>query len=574
MKNEKFGLRHFLPAALLLAGGFAACSSDEELTNEEAPGVSTLTMRASVAKGDSKVVYEDDDVADKTYLYWSDGDAYTLHWETSDEHVYTFTETNATGESGLADFAYTGTLPSIPSGTTIRAFYPAKDDLSASAASVPMDFSTQAGTLEGMDRYNLMEAVHVLGGGETLEAVNLSFRHAVAIVRLKLTNEAFKEATVTSVTFRAGGLTSKATYTPGTAAGCGTWAAAPGSTSAVTASGPFSGDANGTVTVYLALPTGMALSDCGVTAVCGSKVYETSLGGKTLEAGKLYRVTKNDMTASPIAYITDPAQARKGDLALDDGTFLANSYFTGGDFSSLSTAEQAALKSRLRGIVFWTTADTDLTDADRVTPARLSDDKVMAADFPGCTHGLIVSLTDVSAGTKWQSSPKSVSTWQAGNATYASGSSDYEPIATSDESKTSQINTILGYQKTKLLRAYNASLVIGAVLPVSLLDAFSNVNPAPLNTTGWFLPSVKELHMLCYKDVDDVKTVYDPSYTETRESVNGLLETLGKEEISSVYYRSSSEYDANNAWEVSFIQARVNNRLKTQEVRVRAVCAF
>ena len=116
MKNEKFGLRHFLPAALLLlAGGFAACSSDnEELTNEEAPGVSTLTMRASVAKGDSKVVYEDDDVADKTYLYWSDGDAYTLHWSGGGDLTYTFTETNATGASGLADFAYKGAQPSIP----------------------------------------------------------------------------------------------------------------------------------------------------------------------------------------------------------------------------------------------------------------------------------------------------------------------------------------------------------------------------------------------------------------------------------------------------------------------------
>ena len=135
------------------------------------------------------------------------------------------------------------------------------------------------------------------------------------------------------------------------------------------------------------------------------------------------------MTPSAIAYITDPAQARKGDLALDDGTFLAKSVFTG-----MSTAEQAALKSRVRGIVFWTTADTDLTDVNRETPAKLSDDKIMAADFPNCTHGLIVSLTDVSAGTKWQSSGASVSTWQAGNATYAPGSSDYQSIATADYS--------------------------------------------------------------------------------------------------------------------------------------------
>ena len=574
MKNEKFGLRHFLPAALLLlAGGFAACSSDnEELTNEEAPGVSTLTMRASVAKGDSKVVYEDDDVADKTYLYWSDGDAYTLHWSGGGDLTYTFTETNATGESGSADFAYTGTLPSIPSGTTIRAFYPAKD-LPASASSVPMDFSTQAGTSVGLGTYNLMEAEHLLKAGESLESVNLSFRHAVAIVRLKLTHEAFKSAAVTSVTFRAAGLTSKATYTPGATVGGGTWAVADGSTSAVTATGPFTGDASGTVTVYLALPTGVALSDCRVTAVCGSTVYETSLGGKTLEAGKLYRVAKDDMTPSAIAYITNPAQARKGDLALDDGTFLANSVFTG-----MSTAEQAVLKSRVRGIVFWTTADTDLTDANRQTPAKLSDDEVMAADYPGCTHGLIVSLMDVSAGTVWQATFGSVAAFQTGGKFTDANKDKYQSIVTTDVDDARRINTILGYQQTKLLKAYNASLSESEsnkkVLPVSLLDAFSNANPAPLNTTGWFIPSEKELHMLCYKDVDDVWNTRGSSKIETRDLMNGLLATLGKEEISDTYYWSSSENNDYYAWGVDFSEANALGYMKFDSYRLRAICAF
>jgi len=297
-------------------------------------------------------------------------------------------------------------------------------------------------------------------------------------------------------------------------------------------------------------------------------VYETSLGEKTLEAGKLYRVTKNDMTPSAIAYITDPAQARKGDLALDDGTFLANSYFTAADggFSTLSTDEQSALRSRVRGIVFWTESESG--------NATLATDKVLAADFPHCTHGLIVSLTDVSAGTKWQSSPKSVSTWQAGNATYAPGSSDYQSIATADYSSTSQINTILGYQQTKLLKAYNATLPSGSaytVLPVLLLETFSTTHPAPLHTTGWFLPSVKELHLLCYKDVESVSD----NHTPEENSIDHLLEALGGNRFGEVYW-SSTERDFYLEWVVVFSEASVsdNGDKEENELSVRAVCAF
>ena len=53
-----------------------------------------------------------------------------------------------------------------------------------------------------------------------------------------------------------------------------------------------------------------------------------------------------------------------------------------GGFSDLSAEEQAALKSRVRGIVFWTESETG--------NATLATDKVMKADFPNCMHGLIV----------------------------------------------------------------------------------------------------------------------------------------------------------------------------------------
>lgn len=46
------------------------------------------------------------------------------------------------------------------------------------------------------------------------------------------------------------------------------------------------------------------------------------------------------------------------------------------------------------GIVFWTPSET--TTESRQTPASLTDDKIMAADHPECTHGLAVALEDIS----------------------------------------------------------------------------------------------------------------------------------------------------------------------------------
>ena len=315
-----------------------------------------------------------------------------------------------------------------------------------------------------------------------------------------------------------------------------------------------------------------------MTAVCGNAVYETSLGGKTLEAGKLYRVAKDMMASS--AYIA-PVQARKGDLALDDGTFLANSYFTAADggFSALSAEEQTALKSRVRGIVFWTTADTDLTDANRQTPAKLSDDKVMAADFPRCTHGLIVSLTDVSSGCVWQSSSKSVyNTFQNTDHFMPANKGNYAAIQ-SGTGATDNINKILGYNNTKVLEAYNTYCSNNdrsdyVVKPVVALATWQASNPAPLNSTGWFLPSLKELTLLCGVDTDNV---YGGGFGHsTKFTMMDLLATLGKEKISDTnYYWSSSEFTVGTfAYDVRFSFAIVYQDSKNSVCRVRAVCAF
>ena len=53
---------------------------------------------------------------------------------------------------------------------------------------------------------------------------------------------------------------------------------------------------------------------------------------------------------------------------------------------------------------------------DAQTPAQLTDDEIMKKDFPNCTHGLIVSLKNVSQSTKWQSVHSNIASWQNSDA--------------------------------------------------------------------------------------------------------------------------------------------------------------
>ena len=101
------------------------------------------------------------------------------------------------------------------------------------------------------------------------------------------------------------------------------------------------------------------------------------------------------------------------------------------------------------GIVFWVPKDTDPTG--RTTPASLTDDKIMAKDFPACTHGLAVSLEDVKSGLSvWQDPYESVQDFQNGVNFSPVDKADYVSIGVGNGA-TDNSNRILGYQNTKVL---------------------------------------------------------------------------------------------------------------------------
>lgn len=268
-----------------------------------------------------------------------------------------------------------------------------------------------------------------------------------------------------------------------------------------------------------------------------------------------------------------------GDFILRDGHLVNKNNLT-----EAQTAKVAA-------VVFWTPAETNTSDSNRLTPARLTDDEIMAIEHPNCTHGLAVALSDVStSGLVWQQNAD-VQVYYAFQNTDkfdVPNKSKYKPVMTGT-THTGILQYILGYQNTKILRAYNEycsanNMQEYIVHPVVAIDTWATSNPAPQNSTGWFFPSTKELHILCHKDDDKI---YNTKGTETKSIVNNSLGLLGASVtmLTNDYYWSSFEVNESNTnssgrmvfqpYYVHFKTGNVyNNRGKNTQHSVRAVCAF
>ncbi len=343
--------------------------------------------------------------------------------------------------------------------------------------------------------------------------------------------------------------------------------------------------ATGSVATYEALlipQTTAGKKMVAVTTTDNSTYYYTAPNdAPALEAGKVltYNITVKKNGGA------DAQTINVGDFILEDGTILPK--------GTTLTTEQ---KANVRAIVFWTPASTERTtpaSTERTTPASLADDKVMANDFPNCTRGLAVAIKNVST-TMWNrtknTSLKSVfegvsEDWSS----YGLDGSNYRTLS-SGTGKGNDLNKIYGYQNTQALNAYNKVNDANALSKAAVIEAAYQLEKSfkltsPAGSTGWFFPSVKELHMMCYKDVDDVFNAHGSSgYTETRDIVNASISAAGGETLSG-YYWSSLEYPVQDSYTdgymiryafcVNLDNATVSIYHKTDHsLQVRAICAF
>lgn len=326
------------------------------------------------------------------------------------------------------------------------------------------------------------------------------------------------------------------------------------------------------ITVTLNGTTYSYVPDAAIELGAGSRYnYTVKVNAKGLELEEVSGGAWTDSGESEEVYTfykSDYSKAELGDYITTDGKLID------GDAVSRLTDE---IKAQIVAVVFWTPKQT--TSEGRITPASLEDDKIMHAEHPDCTHGLAVALKDAiyenSEYMWWQSTlEESVANFQQDNFIHDNKES-FKSIA-SGGGTTDPINYILGYQNTVVLRAYNEYCQNNdksdyIVRPVAAIDEFSINNPAPANSTDWFLPSPKELHILCYKDVDNIVNNYG---TDTRDIINSSLTAVGGDGLKDEFYCSSGEYSNGYAWSVYLGNGLVYSGSKYGNLYVRPIFAF
>ena len=234
-----------------------------------------------------------------------------------------------------------------------------------------------------------------------------------------------------------------------------------------------------------------------------------------------------------------PAQAAVGDFYMNDGSLV-------GKDENLTDVQKAACI----GIVYW---KGDIT----------GEDLLLKKDKPDCTHGLVAALHDASTSNSlWSSNYEDITEkWlsqQSGN-----------PYGISSLKVTDKMQ---GYANTKALKGYNKAKGDGSdlrALPIDLIGTYATTHPAPVNSSDWYCPSVRELKYMCWGQNNS-------SGVAGREMLNEQLKKVpGAASLQSDRYWSSTENDFSNAWRVDFSDGHVYYYGKSNNwYGVRAVLAF
>lgn len=197
--------------------------------------------------------------------------------------------------------------------------------------------------------------------------------------------------------------------------------------------------------------------------------------------------------------------AAKCDIYVYGDPEVGDFYYSDGTYSQDLMAEKTVI-----GIVFWTG-----------NPSR--HDAALRVQQPQCCRGLVVSLTDM-RNVAWQSGAeeygRSISEWL--------DNPDYVSIATGLEGN-DPLNLMLGYNNTRAMEAFNEAPE-NAEWPVEVVQKVMEYRtevPCPERTSGWYLPSPKEMSLMCSGEINrNLGTQYD-HLTEVRDLINPRLEEAG-----------------------------------------------
>lgn len=436
-------------------------------------------------------------------------------------------------------------------------------------------------------------------------SASLSFYHQTARVVVNIVNaEAATDAsTIQSVVIgHADNLALSGSYTPPTGAGAtaGTWNTSSGSPTMgtiiprkLTAPGTLTGGGTALASyAALVIPQQMkGKKFIAVSLANGNTYYYTPTqdDAANLQSGKQYtyditvkhgylEVTSvtvgsawgsdgsaEDVTGKTPSEGYAPDDLKVGDYYYSDGNTSDGGYRKYSDGTTAIMPVQPVLKDAdgkdrtVIGIVFWV---GDATAKDRTLKAKHSD----------CKHGLVVALTDASESTVWMDYSLNflVQSWLNDNRSgkflnVHSGTGSSDPL-----------NNIQGYNNTKAIEELNNTWAARKVSAVETMTAYRAQVKAPENSSDWYLPSEKELALLCGKEKDNIWT-NDNVGTDNRDLINKKIKLIdGAVQISPAEYWSSTEYDNEHAYIVRFYSIVNVGALdkNSKYCRVRAVLAF
>lgn len=206
-----------------------------------------------------------------------------------------------------------------------------------------------------------------------------------------------------------------------------------------------------------------------------------------------------------------------------------------------------------------------------------ADDPALKADHPECTNGLAVSLTE--ENNAWQSGygqyNNTVGSWIEANCP--------ELVSTvSDVRPTDNLNKRLGYNNTKGIESFNSDAANASwnVDAVSALMFFrlDDKNKTPESSSGWYLPSAKDLATICYGDycgedmsIWDITDAPLDNIGKVNESM-GMIS--GATTLGSIYWSST---ELNNFSSYCFIMSNGNtayDNKSSRSSRLRFILAF
>uniref|UniRef100_UPI004056B8C1 Ig-like domain-containing protein n=1 Tax=Alistipes sp. TaxID=1872444 RepID=UPI004056B8C1 len=235
---------------------------------------------------------------------------------------------------------------------------------------------------------------------------------------------------------------------------------------------------------------------------------------------------------------------------------IGDYYYSDGSYSSSLDTSKSVI-----GVVFWTGDPT-------------ATDPTLKRDHPNCTHGLVMALTEVK-NVFWQKGCRAynstVSAWVEAN------NLEFQPLVSGIE-LSDPMNQVNGYNNTKAMEAFNAAPENAEwkLDVLTTLEQHRTSVAAPATSSGWYLPSIKELNLAFSGEYNGPITDFDNESTEIYDIINPKFRAVPGAIIYDDDYLSSTEKDALNIYDMMVFSWYVPTEGigKGAGVTFRAVLAF